>query len=74
VEVPDIAAKLLAKGTGWLPGAPITEDQYKMLGNDNDVTGTDGLAAYGIVPTQLDTIADDWLSIYRRHGRFGGGQ
>ena len=74
VEVPDIAAKLLAKGTGWLPGAPITEDQYKMLGNDNVVTGTDGLAAYGIVPTPLDTIAADWLNIYRRHGRFGGGQ
>ena len=74
VEVPDIAAKLLAKGTGWLPGAPITEDQYKMLGNDNIVTGTDGLAAYGIVPTPLDTIGADWLNIYRRHGRFGGGQ
>ena len=74
VEVPDIAAKLLAKGTGWLPGAPITEDQYKMLGKDNVVTGTDGLAAYGIVPTPLDTIAADWLNIYRRHGRFGGGQ
>ncbi len=74
VEVPDIAAKMLAKGTGWLPGAPITDDQYKMLGNDNVVTGTDGLAAYGIVPTPLDTIAADWLNIYRRHGRFGGGQ
>ncbi len=74
VEVPDIAAKLLAKGTGWLPGAPITEDQYKMLGKDNVVTGTDGLAAYGIVPTPLDTIGADWLNIYRRHGRFGGGQ
>ena len=74
VEVPDIAAKLLAKGTGWLPGAPITEDQYKMLGKDNVVTGTDGLAAYGIVPTPLDTIGADWLNIYRRHGRFGGSQ
>ena len=74
VEVPDIAAKLLAKGTGWLPGAPITQDQYKMLGKDNVVTGTDGLAAYGIVPTPLDTIGADWLNIYRRHGRFGGSQ
>ena len=74
VEVPDIAAKMLAKGTGWMPGAPITEDQYKMLGKDNVVTGTDGLAAYGIVPTPLDTIGADWLNIYRRHGRFGGGQ
>ena len=37
--------KLLAKSTGWLPGAPITEDQLKMLGSDNVVTGNDGLAA-----------------------------
>lgn len=72
IEVPDIAAKMLAKGTGWMPGAPITEDQYKMLGRDNVVTGTDGLAAYGIVPTSLDVIAADWLNIYRKHGRFGG--
>ena len=71
VEVPDIAAKMLAKGTGWMPGAPITEDQYKMLGSDNVVTGTDGLAAYGIVPTPIDVIAADWLDIYRKHGRFG---
>jgi NADH dehydrogenase len=70
VEVPDIAAKMLAKGTGWLPGAPITDDQFKMLGRDNVVTGTDGLAAYGIVPTPLDVIAADWLNIYRKHGRF----
>lgn len=71
VEVPDIAAKMLAKGTGWVPGAPITDDQFKMLGHDNVVTGTDGLAAYGIVPTPLDVIAADWLNIYRKHGRFG---
>ena len=71
VEVPDIAAKMLAKGTGWMPGAPITEDQYKMLGSDNVVTGTDGLAAYGIVPMPIDVIAADWLDIYRKHGRFG---
>lgn len=71
VEVPDIAAKMLAKGTGWMPGAPITDDQFKMLGRDNVVTGDDGLAAYGIVPTPLDVIAADWLNIYRKHGRFG---
>jgi len=71
VEVPNIAAKMLAKGTGWMPGAPITNDQLKMLGRDNVVTGTDGLAAYGIVPTPLDVIAADWLNIYRKHGRFG---
>jgi uncharacterized protein YbjT (DUF2867 family) len=72
VEVPDVAARLLAKATGWLPGAPINMDQYKMLGSDNVVTGKDGLAAFGIVPTPLDAVADGWLNIYRKHGRFGG--
>jgi uncharacterized protein YbjT (DUF2867 family) len=69
--VPDVAAGLLAKTTGWLPGAPITMDQFKMLGNDNVVTGKDGLAAFGIVPTPLDAVGEDWLDIYRKHGRFG---
>ncbi len=71
VKVPDIAAKLLAKGTGWLPGAPITDDQLKMLGSDNVITGKDGLATYGIVPTSLDAVAEGWLDMYRKHGRFG---
>ncbi len=71
IEVPGFAAELLAKTTGWLPGAPITLDQFKMLGSDNVVTGKDGLAAYGITATSLDAIADDWLDIYRKHGRFG---
>jgi uncharacterized protein YbjT (DUF2867 family) len=69
--VPDFAAALLAKTTGWLPGAPITMDQFKMLGSDNVVTGKDGLTAFGIVPTPLDVVAEDWLDIYRKHGRFG---
>lgn len=71
IEVPGFAAELLAKGTGWLPGAPITMDQYRMLGTDNVVTGEDGLAAYGIAPTSLDAVAHDWLDLYRKHGRFG---
>lgn len=69
--VPDFAAGLLARATGWLPGAPITMDQFKMLGSDNVVTGKDGLAEFGIAPTSLDAVAEDWLDIYRKHGRFG---
>jgi uncharacterized protein YbjT (DUF2867 family) len=72
IEVPDFAAELLARGTGWLPAAPITLDQFKMLGSDNVLTGTDGLAALGITPTPLDAVAHDWLNIYRKHGRFAG--
>ena len=71
LPVPGFAAELLAKTTGWLPGAPITLDQFKMLGTDNVVTGTDGLATLRIVPTPLCAVAEDWLDIYRKHGRFG---
>jgi NADH dehydrogenase len=70
--VPGFAAKLLALTTGWLPMAPITLDQYRMLGSDNVVSGTDGLSALGIAATPLDAVAHDWLNIYRKHGRFAG--
>ncbi|MEE9433276.1 MAG: complex I NDUFA9 subunit family protein [Sphingorhabdus sp.] len=71
VPMPAFAAKMLAMMTGWLPGAPITLDQYRMLGSDNVVTGENGLDAAGIAATSLDAAAHDWLDIYRKHGRFG---
>ncbi len=70
VKVPDFAAKAMAFMTGWLPGAPITLDQYRMLGSDTVVAGADGLDACGLEATSLDAVAHDWLDIYRRHGRF----
>jgi NADH dehydrogenase len=71
VDVPDFAANALARTTGWMPGAPITLDQFRMLGRDNVVSaGRDGLALMGIAPTPLDAVAHDWLAIYRKHGRF----
>jgi NADH dehydrogenase len=71
VPVPDFAAKALAVGTGWLPGTPITADQFKMLARDNVVSGANGLDVLGIVPTPMDAVAHDWLTLYRKHGRFG---
>jgi uncharacterized protein YbjT (DUF2867 family) len=72
VDVPDVAGAALAR-LGFLPGAPITWDQWLMLANDN-VAAADapGLAAFGIAPTPLATVAPGWLVQYRRHGRFGG--
>ncbi len=73
VDVPDFAAYAMARGTGWMPGAPITLDQYRMLGSDNVVTDSvDGLEMMDIAATSMDAVADDWLNIYRKHGRFGG--
>lgn len=71
VDIPDAVAGAMARIGGWLPGAPITWDQWQMLQQDN-VAGPDaaGLKALGITPTPLAAIAEDWLTAYRRHGRF----
>jgi uncharacterized protein YbjT (DUF2867 family) len=71
IPVPAVAAAAMARLTGWAPGAPITWDQWLMLQSDNVVADRDGLAALGIAPTPLDAVADEWLIIYRKHGRFG---
>lgn len=72
LTVPDAAAGLLASLTGWMPGAPITSDQWKMLQSDNVASsGSKGLAAFGIDPTPLAAVAPGWLVQYRKHGRFG---
>jgi uncharacterized protein YbjT (DUF2867 family) len=71
IPVPSLIAAAMARLTGWAPGAPITWDQWLMLQADNVVSGADGFAALGIHPTPLDAIAEDWLVIYRKHGRFG---
>ncbi len=71
VDVPDIVAGALATGFGWAPGAPITKDQWLMLQHDNVVADdAAGLAALGITPTSLASVADGWLVQYRRNGRF----
>lgn len=67
VPVPDAAAKLLT----LIPGGPISGDQLKMLAYDNVVSGADGLAALGITATPIDAVAHDWMTLYRKHGRFG---
>jgi NADH dehydrogenase len=71
VDVPDFISKLVARLTGWLPGAPITYDQWLMLGRDSVVApGAKGLEAFGIPKTPLIAVAEGWLTQYRRHGRF----
>jgi NADH dehydrogenase len=71
VDIPDPISKLIARTTGWLPGAPITYDQWLMLGQDNVVApGATGLEAFGIPKTPLIAVAEGWLTSYRRHGRF----
>ncbi len=70
VEIPDFAASILSM-FGFLPGAPLTRDQWRMLQRDNVVSeGTPGLEAFGISPTALASVAPNWLLRFRRGGRF----
>ena len=73
VPMPDAVAGAMASATGWLPGAPMTRDQWLMLQSDNIVAAdAQGLGAFGIVATPLEAVAEGWLVRYRPHGRFAG--
>lgn len=70
IDLPDALGSMIAS-FGFLPGAPITRDQWRMLQSDNVVgPSTQGIAAFGITPTPLASVAPSWLVQYRRHGRF----
>lgn len=72
IPVPDMVGGMVATLAGFLPGAPITRDQWLMLQKDNVVTaGATGFEAFGIAPTPMEAVAPAWLVQYRPHGRFG---
>ena len=72
VDMPDFVAATMASAVGWLPGAPMTKDQWLMLKEDNVVAAdAGGLSAFEIVPTPLESVAEGWLVRFKRHGRFG---
>ena len=70
VEVPDFVAGGLSL-FGFLPGAPLTRDQWLMLQKDN-VAGdkSSGFKAFGIAPTPLAAVGPEWLGRYKDGGRF----
>lgn len=70
IELPDFVGAGIAT-LGFLPGMPITWDQWLMLQQDN-VTAANALPELGITPTPLAAVAPAWLVRYRRHGRFAG--
>ncbi len=70
VEVPDFIAGGMAL-FGFLPGAPLTRDQWLMLQKDNIPSSEQpGFKAFGITPTPLGAVAPEWLGRYRKGGRF----
>jgi NADH dehydrogenase len=64
VEVPGPVSSLISH-LGFLPGAPLTRDQWLMLRHDNVASdGAPGLEAFGIRPTPFGAVAPEWLAMY----------
>ena len=72
LPMPDMFGNLLSR-FGWLPGAPLTRDQWLMLQRDNVPSGElAGLEAFGIKPTPLAAVGYDWLGRFHKGGKFAG--
>jgi NADH dehydrogenase len=70
VDMPDFLASIIA-AFGFLPGAPLSRDQWLMLQKDNVPSGDEpGFKAFGITPTPLAAVAPEWLGRFRKGGRF----
>ena len=70
LDLPDFASAILS-WFGFLPGAPLTRDQWKMLQRDNlPAKKAKGLEAFGIEPTALESVAPEWLARFRTGGRW----
>jgi len=69
VPMPDAFGDLLSR-LGWMPGAPLSRDQWLMLQRDNVPSGNaPGLDAFGIDPTPLGAVGYEWLSRYGKSGK-----
>jgi NADH dehydrogenase len=72
LDLPNFASAFLSM-FGFLPGAPLTRDQWKMLQSDNlPAKKSEGLEAFGIEPAALEAVAPDWLERFRQGGRWAG--
>jgi NADH dehydrogenase len=72
IHTPDFLTSAIAK-LGWIPGAPLTNDQWMMLQRDNVPSeGSLGLKAFGIEPTPLAAVGHEWLGRFNRGGRLAG--
>jgi uncharacterized protein YbjT (DUF2867 family) len=71
VSLPDFVGDAMSR-LGWLPGAPLTRDQWTMLQRGSVPSGGHpGLEAFGIKPTPLAAVGGDWLGRFRGN-RFAG--
>lgn len=64
VDVPNPVTSLISY-LGFLPGAPLTRDQWLMLQQDNVPSGgSQGLEAFGVRGTPFGAVAPEWLGMY----------
>ena len=71
IALPDGVGSAIATATGWLPGAPITSDQFKLLKGGSVPSGEfPGFAELGVNPRPLGLFLDRWTVPFRKHGRF----
>ena len=71
LALPDAVSGAFATLTGWLPGAPLSADQWALLKPGNVLRGENGMKALGVAPRPLELFLDRWMVRYRKHGRFG---
>jgi NADH dehydrogenase len=76
IPIPFWMLSLGAALTGWVPGAPITYDQSKLLRIDNvvkagpDAKSVGALADLGIEPTGIEAVVPSYLWTYRPNGQY----
>jgi len=76
VPVPFFLLDLAAALTGWLPFAPVTLDQARLLRKDNvvrkgpDATTVGTLADLGVQPTAVEAVVPSYLYCYRPAGQY----
>jgi hypothetical protein len=76
VPVPFFMLSIAGALFGWLPFAPITYDQVKLLRKDNVVKGgpdagtVETLAELGISPTSAEAVVPSYLVVYRPTGQY----
>ena len=71
-ELPDFVSGAFAAMTGWLPGAPLSRDQWALLKAGNVASGQlPGLSDLGVTPRPMGLFLERWMVRFRKHGRFG---
>ena len=71
IDLPDAVSRTFARATGWLPGAPMTTDQWKLLKRGSVADpALPGLAELGVTPRPLALFLERYMTPYRTHGRF----